>query len=32
MAAEQNAEFVRKTWQDLIGGKVDGLSPTCPMM
>jgi uncharacterized protein len=23
MAAEQNAEFVHKTWQDLIGGKVD---------
>ncbi len=23
MTAEQNAEFVRKTWQDLIGGKVD---------
>lgn len=23
MAAEQNAELVRKTWQDLIGGRVD---------
>ena len=23
MTAEQNAELVRKTWQDLIGGKVD---------
>jgi len=23
MAAEQSAEFVRKTWQDLIGGRVD---------
>jgi uncharacterized protein len=23
MTAEQNAEFVRKTWQDLIRGKVD---------
>lgn len=23
MAAEQNAEVVRKTWQDLIGGKVE---------
>jgi uncharacterized protein len=23
MTAEQNAEFVRKTWQDLIGGQVE---------
>jgi uncharacterized protein len=23
MAGEQNAELVRKTWQDLIGGKVE---------
>jgi uncharacterized protein len=23
MATEQNVEFVRKTWQDLIGGKVE---------
>ena len=23
MTAEQNAELVRKTWQDLIGGKVE---------
>jgi uncharacterized protein len=23
MTAEQNAEFVRNTWQDLIGGKVE---------
>jgi len=23
MSAEQNAELVRKTWQDLLGGKID---------